>query len=151
MKFKRIVFLSVLIASFITIPAQAKTSTPSSNVLTALNSMSPEERVGQLFLVTFTGTEVSADSQISNLIAHYHVGGVTLLATNDNFSAPGTLTQTHTLSEGLQSLNWDSSVTTTTDPVTGQLSKQTTYVPLFEGIEQEGNGYRPDQTLYRFW
>jgi len=147
MKFKRIVFLSVLIASFITIPAQAQTSTPSSNVLAALNSMSPEERVGQLFLVTFTGTDVSADSQIYNLITHYHVGGVSLLATNDNFSAPGTLTQTHTLIEGLQSLNWDSSVNPTTDPATGQLSKKTTYVPLFVGIEQEGNGYPTDEIL----
>jgi len=146
MKFKRIAVINLLIALFGTIPVQAQTPPP--GVQSILNSMSPEERVGQLFLVTFTGTDTSTTSQIYDLIVRYHVAGVVLLASNDNLGpAPETLTQAHTLIESLQSLNWDSTVSPITDPTTGQLFEDTTYVPLFVGIQQEGNGYPTDQIL----
>lgn len=53
-----------------------------------LDSMAPEERVGQLFLVTFEGDSADFDSDIADLIVDYHVGGVTLRAENDNFRDP---------------------------------------------------------------
>jgi beta-N-acetylhexosaminidase len=50
------------------------------------NLMSIEERVGQLFLVTFEGSSAGQGSDIADLILNYHVGGALLLAKNDNFS-----------------------------------------------------------------
>src|SRR5665647_1063574 len=54
-----------------------------------LDRLTPEERVGQLFLMTFTGPEAamasSTGAKIYDLIVNYHVGGVILQANNDNF------------------------------------------------------------------
>src|SRR5689334_18224118 len=134
MKFTRILSLLILGALLFTVPAKAQTATPPSEVQSILNSMSPEERVGQLFLVTFNGTDTSDASQIYSLITNYHVGGVVLLTTNDNFvGAPDTIQQTSALIQGLQSINWDSS----TNPATGQ-ANDSTYIPLFVGLAQEG-------------
>jgi len=78
--------------------AHAQTATPPPQVRALLSSMSPEERVGQLFLVTFSGTDTSEGSQIYDLIANQNVGGVILLAENDNFvPEPDTVTSTHQL------------------------------------------------------
>ena len=53
------------------------------------------EKVGQLFLVTFQGTDVSSESDIATLVRDYRVGGVVLLPANDNFrSVPITMTVT---------------------------------------------------------
>jgi beta-N-acetylhexosaminidase len=126
-------------------PVDAQGSIPPA-VREAFNSMSPEERVGQLFLVTFKGTDVSTGSQIYNLIAKYHVGGVVLLASNDNFvAAPNTVTEAHRLIQDLQRIEWDAS-TPTVDPRSGQ-EVRNVYVPLFVALSQEGNGYPSDQIL----
>src|SRR5688572_33426254 len=42
--------------------ARAQTPIPASKIQAVLDAMTPEERVGQLFLVTFRGTDVSAES-----------------------------------------------------------------------------------------
>ncbi len=47
--------------------------------------MSPADRIGQLFLVTFVGDDVSENSDIATLVRDYRVGGVVLLAANGNF------------------------------------------------------------------
>ena len=60
---------------------------PAVNAIQMLAKMRPEERVGQLFLVTFNGSTADENSQIYDLITNYHVGGVALLASNDNFAA----------------------------------------------------------------
>jgi len=49
-----------------------------------LASMSPAERVGQLFLVTIEGNEISAESPAYTLIRDLHVGGVSLQARYNN-------------------------------------------------------------------
>ena len=41
-------------------------------------SMSPEQRVGQLFTVTFQGNDVQFDSDIVDLIHNQAIGGVVL-------------------------------------------------------------------------
>ncbi len=52
-----------------------------------LDAMSPADRVGQLFLVTFQGDDVSAESDIAVLVRDYRVGGVVLLPSNGNFQS----------------------------------------------------------------
>src|SRR4030042_6320618 len=62
---------------------------PKVQALQLLERLTPEERIGQLFLITFKGPEAAPgtidSNQIYDLIYNYHVGGVILLAANDNF------------------------------------------------------------------
>jgi hypothetical protein len=53
------------------------------------DSLSPAERIGQLFMVTFRGDTAPPESEIARLIADYHVGGVVLLAKNNNITGYG--------------------------------------------------------------
>jgi beta-N-acetylhexosaminidase len=142
-----VLLLLVFLSTLVTIPAHAQTPTPPPGVSLILNSMTPEERVGQLFLVTFIGTDTSETSQIYSLVTQYHVGGVVLLAGNDNFAAPpDTVAQAHSLVNGIQQLEWDVSRNSVTGEM-GEAGVNSVYVPLFVGIDQEGNGYPTDQIL----
>ncbi len=58
-----------------------------------LEQMTPEERVGQLFLVSVEGAELEANSDIEKLILTSRIGGVILEAENDNFSDSATSAQ----------------------------------------------------------
>jgi len=60
--------------------ARAAVLTPREQAIELLERLTPEERVGQLFLVTFNGTDVGPESQIAALIDNHHVGGVILLS-----------------------------------------------------------------------
>ncbi|NTU55158.1 MAG: hypothetical protein HGA79_02800, partial [Anaerolineales bacterium] len=134
--------LLTLLASLLgpVVGARAQTPTPPPQVRALLSAMTPEERVGQLLLVTFSGTDVGEESQIHDLIANRHVGGVVLLAENDNFAAePDTVAAAHQLIADLQTVEWDA---TNTDPSLGKV-----YAPLFIGISQEGDGVPDDQIL----
>ncbi len=51
-----------------------------------IDSMSVEQRVGQLFLVTFQGSDTGPNSDIAHLVRDLHVGGVVLTPANRNFS-----------------------------------------------------------------
>jgi beta-N-acetylhexosaminidase len=121
--------------------ARAQTLPQATTPEILLAAMTPEERVGQLFLVTFTGADTSPESQIFDLIANRHVGGVVLLAGNDNFiAAPETVNGAHALIESLQTIEWQA----TSNNMGGGLLR---YVPLFVGISQEGDGAPHDQIL----
>jgi len=109
---------------------------------TLLQSMTPEEKVGQLFLVTFEGTAVEEDTEIYELITQYHIGGVVLLAENNNFVSEDVLSQTQALINALQSLEWADS---TEEP--GPNDTGDAYIPLFIGIPQIGNGFSGDEIL----
>ena len=112
-----------------------------------LDKMTPQEKVGQLFLVPFTGSSVDETAQIFDLIVNYNVGGVMLQNANDNFTAaPDTISNAHNLISDLQSLEWQKSQGLITDPTTNSTSKGN-YIPLFVGISQEGDGYPYDQIL----
>ncbi|RMF02920.1 MAG: hypothetical protein D6768_07125, partial [Chloroflexi bacterium] len=65
------------------------------------NALTPQERVGQLFLVSFSGSEIDAESDIAKLIQRYRVGGVVISAQNQNFSnGPNTPAQVLNLTNG---------------------------------------------------
>lgn len=120
--------------------ARAQTPTPPPQVRELLNAMTPEERVGQLFLVTFTGTDTGAGAPIHDLIANRHIGGVVLLSENDNFvEEPNTVAAAHQLIGGLQTIEWDA---TNADAAAAKA-----YIPLFVGVSQEGDGVPDDQIL----
>jgi beta-N-acetylhexosaminidase len=78
-----------------------------------LTRMTPEEKVGQLFLVTFRGRDVtSKDAKILDLIKNRNVGGVMLRAANDNFTGPqGTLEEVYRITSLLQKARSDVSQT----------------------------------------
>ncbi len=81
----------------------AQTSTPAEKAQALLDTMTLEEKVGQLFLVSFPDQNVSPYSAIYDLIVNYHIGGVVLEAKNNNF-VPGdeTLPATLAMIQALQ-------------------------------------------------
>ena len=116
-----------------------------------LEKLTPEERVGQLFLVTFTGPEAALASatgaQIYDLIVNYHVGGVILKSANDNFvGSDQTLVIAQSLTDQLQRDEYSASLIPQENPVTNETFTPA-YIPLFIGISQEGDGYPYDQIL----
>ncbi|MDX9992806.1 MAG: glycoside hydrolase family 3 N-terminal domain-containing protein [Anaerolineales bacterium] len=137
-------FLLALILFSLPLPllsAQAQSdSDPKAAALLA--KLTPEERVGQLFLITFQGNQVTPESQIYDLIANHHIGGVILTAANDNFvDAPETLNGAYSLVASLQDVEWQKSFKAS-DPAAPR-----TYVPLWVGIAQEGGGPPNDEIL----
>jgi beta-N-acetylhexosaminidase len=110
-----------------------------------LETMTPEERVGQLFLITFNGTDVNADTQIYDLIVNHHIGGVILQKESDNFLPP---TQTAIgvwqLVRSLQNAEWFASQSNQIEPETEEEFRPA-FIPLLVGISQEGNGPQEDQ------
>ncbi len=54
-----------------------------------LDAMTVEERVGQLFLVSFEGDSIDQNSDLADLILNYKIGGVLLLTDNDNLTGYG--------------------------------------------------------------
>ncbi|NWF65099.1 MAG: hypothetical protein HXY38_12420 [Chloroflexi bacterium] len=146
MRLIRIVVFLIFLTSLASPPVSAQTATPPAAVRLVMDSMSPEERVGQLFMVSFTGVDTGMESQIYDLVARRHVGGVALSAANDNFSGGNTLAQAYRLIDDLQRIEWDNATNSDADPVTGAPLRYA-YVPLFIGISQEGDGYPTDQII----
>lgn len=113
-----------LLLTLPTIPPPALAQTPD-DVAEIMADMSVEEKVGQLFLVPFVGTNANPDSEIWQLIIEYKVGGVVLLAANSNFennsSAPRQITE---LNNTLKTTGY-----------------RTNGLPLFVAVDQEGDGY----------
>ena len=116
------------------------------NVEAILEDMTPEEKIGQLFMVTFDGMDVGEESQIYDLITNYHIGSVVLRADNNNFSSEDTIPKTQAMVTSLQNIAWEaasqqSNIIRETEQGSG------TYIPLLIGIQQIGNGFPGDQIL----
>ena len=110
-----------------------------------LEQLTPEERVGQLFLITFLGQDTSPESQIFDLITNHYLGGVVLSSENDNFSEAGqTLSDAQLLTNQLQEIRFTSAQENHNHPITGDVF-QPTFIPLLIGISQEGDGPPFDQ------
>jgi beta-N-acetylhexosaminidase len=133
--------------------------------------MTTADKVGQLFLITFPGSEVGAGSDIARLVQILRVGGVILSPSNENFGngafAPS---QVLALTTGLQELAFKPSfpvtltlsvpvtvtvplgatpspsdreaiTTTTTVTYTEVLTRPPQGIPLLMAVSQEGDGY----------
>ena len=123
--------------------ARAQAFAQTTTAQAVLDSMTPEERVGQLFLVTFQGVDTSSTAQIYDLIVNQHIGGVVLVADNNNFvAAPDTIVNAQQLINNLQTITWDAIAQNL-----GGQAPRSIYVPLFIGISQEGDGAPNDQIL----
>lgn len=145
-------FSLLLIISFL-IPVQsAQTAYPKQipeedmNAQELLENMTPEEKVGQLFLVAFQGREITTESEIYDLIVNHHVGGVILRAENDNFTSLNTVENIFQLTQTLQQAEWDGSIATDTSEETEEKTPDN-YVPLFIAVSQEGDSY-PQSSIF---
>src|SRR5690554_3010592 len=86
-------------------PATVQAQDTQSSVDALIAAMPPEQRVGQLFMVSIPGTDVGPDSAAARLVRDLRVGGVLLRPSNENFvSADDTITQVISLTNGLQTL-----------------------------------------------
>ena len=116
-----------------------------------LERLTPEERVGQLFLVTFTGPEAGASSSASgliyDLIVNHHIGGVVLEADNNNFLGQDqTISTLVSLADQIQRNEYNASLLPQENPVTNEPFTPA-FIPLFIAISQDGDGYPYDQLL----
>jgi beta-N-acetylhexosaminidase len=130
-----IVLAVVLAFSFL--PAAQAQQDPA---VTLLQEMSPAERVGQLFIITFDGSNLDPDDPAYELIVNHHISGVLLTRENNNVvEAPESIENLQNLILSLQELKHNaSSLDVTPDP--------SSYIPLFIGIEQEG-AQQGEQTI----
>jgi beta-N-acetylhexosaminidase len=113
-----------------------------------LSQLTPEERVGQLFLVTFRGSDLKAIEDVKTLVTGRHISGVYLTARADNYvDAPNTAEQLQSLIATLQSAEYDGAQQETLeDPTTGELRKPN-FIPLFVGVSPHRIGEASASTL----
>jgi beta-N-acetylhexosaminidase len=129
-RFFRLALLTAFAVSWLASPGPGLAQQGSDTAEALLQEMSPEARIGQLFLVTFHGRQAPDDSDIASLIRDYHVSGVVLSSGNDNFAdSPDTLQALHDLTDQLQTLNETASAGES-NPV---------YVPLYIGLSDPPN------------
>jgi beta-N-acetylhexosaminidase len=107
----------------------------SEDVLTIFSRMSVEEKIGQLFMVTFQGKDLTPASDIYQLIAGSHIGGILLKRENANWrSGEGEAAAVLALSNGLQQIEADSA--SAENAATGS-----EYIPLFLALPAGEDGY----------
>jgi len=115
------------------------------NALALLESLSPEERVGQLFVTTFQSMEVEANSQIHDLVVNHHLGGVILKASNNNFTySQNELRDIIDMIRQLQISRWTVIQERSGNPLSDDLPLH--YIPLFIGTDIEANDY-PNEVI----
>ncbi len=135
-----VALLSALIPSQFGLAASFQQETAEARALELLEQLTPEERVGQLFLVTFQGTDAGPETQIYDLTTNHYLGGVILSAENDNFAAADeTISGAWILTNQLQNIRFSSSQVEHINPVSEE-TFQPQYIPLFIGLSQEGDG-----------
>ena len=102
-------------------------------------ALTTEEKIGQLFLVSFQGNQYGKESRIFDLIANRHIGGILLESQNDNFTGPENILQTtYEMTSGLQTIAWESSTSE------GSLKN---YLPLIIAVSQNGDRAPLDQII----
>ncbi len=123
----------------VSVSASQIDGSPSETAYAQLASLTPEEKVGQLFLITFNGMDTAPTSPIYDLISNYHIGGVILDRDNDNFQNPDQMPlDCWNLVRNLQLIEYETSNVPADDSPSS--SGQTPeYIPLFIGISQEGD------------
>ena len=120
---------------------------PQSGAAAALDNLSDEDKIAQLFLVTFTGSSVDPAAAIFQVLRRYHLGGVVLTRANDNFDdRTDVRAALYALTGALQAANQDqapSGVIATPTPNALQPLPQ----PLFIAVAHGGLGLRTDELL----
>lgn len=131
---------SVTLLALVPAPAQAvgmgepEDGSWQDQIDTLVDTLTPEERVAQLMLVTFEGTYLGQETAIARLITDYSVGGVLLLADHDNINGPiNTARLVQSLTNGLQDLAFDAAQATEKRPT------PRAYIPLFIATTHGGN------------
>ena len=101
-----------------------------------LEKMTPEEIIGQLFLVSFNGSQIPENSSLLDLINKYHIGGVILKTSNNNFTGPeNTASSAYDLINTIQQIEWDNSDLTKIISAVEE-NNIPEYIPLFIAIDQ---------------
>jgi len=123
---RRFILIAIILCLLQLLPATPTTHAQSGDQVGEIMSrMSVEDKVGQLFLVPFVGTDVNPGSEVWQLITEYKVGGIILLASNSNFnndaSAPRQITE---IANTLKTHAY-----------------HTNGIPLFIAVDHEGDGY----------
>lgn len=158
------IFIVLLgLSGSIALPARAQSPEAqfSPEVEALFARLSPEERVGQLFVVAYNGTDIATDSSIARLIRDYRIGGVWLQPQNKPLptadETPQVMVQ-HVVNQ-LQSYAFEqrratntseipvaiTNAETITTPITASLaatqSVASVPIPLFIAAEDGGDGY----------
>jgi beta-glucosidase-like glycosyl hydrolase len=121
-----------------TLAQGAETPAVSLEVQSLMDQMTSQEKVGQLFLITFVGNDLSPGSDIARLIQRSRVGGVVLSPGNGNFiNNEGAPERVVALANGLQTLALTAPLTTTAAPT----STIYTPIPLLIALNEEGDEY----------
>lgn len=118
-------------------PTEAIHLQDDSRITKLLNQMSPLEKVGQLMLITFDGTDTSENTKIAQLIREFHIGGVILSTDNNNFSDEDPAESARALIVSLQTIAYQKSLPQEDD--TSSTSELPAYIPLYIGHTQNGD------------
>lgn len=134
MKARRWVALALVTCTLAASPAQAGRLAPTADrAEELLDAMTPEQRVGQLFLVGFDGIPSESDP-LFDLVRRGQLSGVVLRSTSDNFAAfPMTLGETSDLIRSLQGARVGAGGPASPTP-SAQEDFSAVYVPLLVGV-----------------
>jgi beta-N-acetylhexosaminidase len=140
--------LLIVILSFGLLPRAVAQQDPA---VAILQSMSPAERVGQLFIITFDGTSLSQDDPLYDLIANRHISGVLLSRESDNVAeAPGSVEALQELILAIQEAKYQASLLGALPDGSEEITPSQSYVPLFIGLEHSGTHQQDELVLEGF-
>ena len=112
-----------------------------------LSRLTPEERVGQLFVIDFQDSTLTEESELYDLISNYHIGGVNLKAANGNIpQGENALLNLWLLIQEIQRTEISNSRNRLLNPATEEIFNPA-QIPLFIATTQDGDGYPGDQIL----
>ena len=136
------ILITLILFCMLLIPTQAGKKLPEQypidSISNLLQEMTPEEKVGQLFLVTFEGNAPQPDDPIIDLIVNHHISGVIFKNKNNNFSeSPETLNEAKALISLLQDAEYQASQLDDEANAEDDQSILPIYIPLFITISQE--------------
>lgn len=135
----RILLLLTLVCASWSTPGNASAQTPEDLVDAIMELMTPQELVGQLAVITFTGSELNSDHAIYDLIQNHHIGAVLLTRANNNFAnAPDTQLQAQLLAQSLQASEYAASFQAEDEGSLSVGEPGQAYIPLFIAVRHGG-------------
>lgn len=147
------VLLALLLALGLPLAGTAQTPGPTAQpsqyaqrAAVMLRNLSPAERVGQLFVVSYLGNDAQTLADLNDLIVNYRIGGVQLRVANQNFAnGPDGARQLLDQVMRLQAAAAARSLAEVNGYVQAALTPTSTLrlqevLPLFIAVAQEGDG-----------